>query len=285
MSARCSTAATDTYRRVGPVTLRTLLLWLAALLCLPAMAHAQSFPKLTGRIVDQAKLLDPARTQRLDEKLAALEQASGRQVVIVTLSDLQGYEIADYGYRLGRAWGIGAKGKNDGALLIVAPKERKVRIEVGYGLEGILTDAMSSLIINDAIVPKFKAGDFPGGIEAGVDQISALLKLPPEEAKARAAAVAAQAAKVQKGDGNIGGAVLVIIFIVFFIVLPMIRRSGGGRRFGGSALPVILWGPTLGGGGGDGWGSGFGGGGGGGGGGGFSGGGGSFGGGGASGGW
>lgn len=280
MSARCSTAI-DMRSRVALVTFRTLLLWLAALLCLPAMAHAQSFPKLTGRIVDQAKLLDPARTQRLDEKLTALEQASGRQVVVVTLPDLQGYEIADYGYRLGRAWGIGAKGKNDGALLIVAPKERKVRIEVGYGLEGILTDAMSSLIINNAIVPKFKAGDFPGGIEAGVDELSALLKLPPDEAKARAAAAAAQAAKAQDGDSNIGGAVLVILFISFFIILPMIRRSGGGRRFGGSALPVILWGPTLGGGGGWGGGSGFGGGGGGG----FSSGGGSFGGGGASGGW
>ncbi|HTH29558.1 MAG TPA: TPM domain-containing protein, partial [Sphingobium sp.] len=154
--------------------LRHFLFWLA-LLCLPALAQAQSFPPLTGRVVDAANLIDPAREQALTHKLAALEQESGRQLAVVTLPDLQGYEIADYGYRLGRAWGIGTKEKNDGALLIVAPNERRVRIEVGYGLEGILTDAMSALIINNAIVPRFKAGDYPGGIEAGVNEMIALL--------------------------------------------------------------------------------------------------------------
>lgn len=260
--------------------LRRLLFWLA-LLCLPALAHAQSFPKLTGRVVDGANLLDPAQEQALTQKLAALEQDSGRQLAVVTLPDLQGYEIADYGYRLGRAWGIGTREKNDGALLIVAPNERKVRIEVGYGLEGILTDAMSSLIINDAIVPRFKAGDFPGGVAAGVDEIAALLKLPPDEARARAAALAAKTQQSAKSS-DIGGAIFVILFVLFFIVLPMLRRSRGGRRFAGTALPVILWGPGMGGGR-SGWGSG--GGWGGGSGGGFSGGGGSFGGGGASGSW
>ncbi|HYV90028.1 MAG TPA: TPM domain-containing protein [Candidatus Polarisedimenticolia bacterium] len=266
------------------VTFRRLFFWLA-LLCLPAAAQAQSFPKLTGRVVDGANLLDPAQEQALDQKLAALEQGTGRQLAVVTLPDLQGYDISDYGYRLGRNWGIGTKEKNDGALLIIAPKERKVRIEVGYGLEGILTDAMSSLIINDAIVPRFKAGDFPGGIAAGVEEISALLKLPPDEARAHAAALAAKAKQGGKGS-DIGGAIFVLLFVLFFIVLPMARRTRGGRRFAGGALPVMLWGPGLGGGRSD-WGSdgGWGSGGGWGGGGGFSGGGGSFGGGGASGSW
>ena len=144
-----------------------MLALLLALLGLPA--HAQTFPQLTGRVVDAANILPPDVEARIDQKLAALEVQSRRQLVVTTLPSLEGYEISDYGYRLGRAWGIGAKDRNDGALLIVAPNERKLRIEVGYGLEGIVTDGLSSLIIQQQIVPKFKAGDMPGGIEAGTD--------------------------------------------------------------------------------------------------------------------
>ncbi|HEX7855964.1 MAG TPA: TPM domain-containing protein [Sphingobium sp.] len=274
------------------MALRPILLSLA-LLCLalvaPGMAGAQTFPKLTGRVVDDAHLLNPAQEQALDGKLAALEKDTGRQVVVATLPDLQGRDIADYGYRLGRAWGIGSKEKNDGALLIVAPNERRVRIEVGYGLEGVLTDATSTLIIANDITPHFKQGDFPGGINAGVDQIGALLKLTPEEAKARAATMEAQARKNQQEGGSFT-IVVVMGFIVLFMILRIFSRRSGGQAFRGGAggiPPVILWGPGIGGrddddrwGGGGGFG-GFGGGGGGG----FSGGGGSFGGGGASGGW
>ncbi|KEY97607.1 methanol dehydrogenase, partial [Sphingomonas sp. BHC-A] len=153
--------------------LRRLFLILALLVFMPAAgvtgiapsAQAQTFPKLTGRVVDDAALLSPQQEQALTDKLAALERQSGRQLVVATLPDLQGYDISDYGYRLGRAWGIGDKEKNEGALLIVAPNERKVRIEVGYGLEGIMTDALSSQIIRNAITPRFKAGDLPGGID------------------------------------------------------------------------------------------------------------------------
>ena len=102
----------------------------------------------------------------IDSKLAALEAKTTDQLVVVTLNSLQGYDIADYGYQLGRAWGIGQKGKNNGVLLIVAPNEHDVRIEVGYGLEGDLTDAVSRLIIENAILPRFRAGDYPGGIAA-----------------------------------------------------------------------------------------------------------------------
>src|SRR5690349_9249170 len=148
---------------------RPLALFIAGLLLAltgpfaPAPA-APTFPNLSGRVVDAANIIPPDVEARLDQKLAALETQSHRQLVVATLPDLQGYDIADYGYQLGRAWGIGSKQKNDGALLIVAPKERKLRIEVGYGLEGVLTDGMSSLIINQTILPKFKQGDMPGGI-------------------------------------------------------------------------------------------------------------------------
>ncbi|MFC3173941.1 TPM domain-containing protein [Novosphingobium bradum] len=261
------------------------LFWLTALALLaPLVAHAQpSFPQLTGRVVDAANVIPPDEEARLDQKLAALEAQSHRQLVIVTLADLQGYDIADYGYQLGRNWGIGEKDRNTGALLIVAPKERKVRIEVGYGLEGTLTDGLSSLIIQQQVVPRFKAGDLPGGIEAGADAIIQQLTLPPEEAQKIAAQANARAAAPRATGVDPGTVFFIIVFVLFF-VLPALRRGFGGRRYaGGSGLgPLIVFDALshMSRGSGDGWGGGgFGGGGG------FSGGGGSFGGGGSSGSW
>src|SRR5271170_693592 len=105
---------------------------------------------------------------------------------------LQGYEISDYGYQLGRAWGIGQKTLNNGILLIVAPTEHKVRIEVGYGLEPIVTDALSSVIIQTQMLPKFRSGDFNGGVEAGTDALVQQLSLETSEAEKRAAAAEKQ---------------------------------------------------------------------------------------------
>jgi len=267
---------------------KLLVLWFAVLALLaPLAARAKpTFPQLTGRVVDGANIIPADEKARLDQKLAALESQSRRQLVVVTLPDLQGYDIADYGYQLGRAWGLGDKQRNDGALLIVAPNERKVRIEVGYGLEGTLTDGLSALIIQQQIVPRFKAGDMAGGIEAGADAIVRQLTLPPDEAAKVAAAAQAQAqAAAQRGSGVDPGTVFFIIVFVLFFILPALRRGFGGRRYsGGGALgPLIVFdalshmnrGGGWGGGGG-GWGGG---------GGGFSGGGGSFGGGGSSGSW
>src|SRR6478752_10749698 len=143
---------------------------LFAVLCLitPATA-APTFPALTGRVVDDAHILSPSTTSDLTAKLAALESKTSRQLVIVTLPSLQGYEISDYGYQLGRAWGIGQKKLNNGVLFIVAPKEHATRIEVGYGLEPILTDALSSVILQEAVIPKFKQGDIKGGVVAGTN--------------------------------------------------------------------------------------------------------------------
>lgn len=264
-----------------------LALW--ALIANPALA--QDFPKLTGRVVDQADLLTPEQEAALTNKLAGLETQSNRQLVVATIKDLQGYEISDYGYRLGRTWAIGQDGKGEsekdnGVILIVAPNERRMRIEVGYGLEPVLTDGLSSSIIRNDITPFFKSGDFNGGINAGVDRIVTQLTLPPEQA-AKVAEEAALAEATSNGDGEAGFLVIFWLFVFLFFILPIIisiarggkkYRRGRDRHWGG---PVIIWG-----GGGSNWGSGSGGFGGGGfGGGGFSGGGGSFGGGGASGGW
>lgn len=237
-----------------------VLRWFFALLmlCAAAEGFAQPrFPALSGRVVDDASLLDAQAMQRLTQQLAQFESASGIQLVIVTLPDLQGYPIEDFGYQLGRAWGIGQKGKNNGVLLIVAQAERKVRIEVGYGLEGALTDALSANIIQAVIVPRFKTGNFEQGIEQGAIAIMQALQgeyqpqRPHKESPAR-------------------GGLLILLLMVMAV---MFLRGFGGGGPGGFNRGVLLPGGF-----GGGRGGGFGGGG-------FSGGGGGFGGGGASGDW
>jgi uncharacterized protein len=197
------------------------------------------------------------------------------------VNSLQDQEIEDYGYQLGRAWGIGQKENDNGALLIVAPNERKVRVEVGYGLEPILTDAFSSQVLRDDILPSFRDGDYQAGVVKGVDALIAQLSLDPAEAQARAQAAAAQQTDT-KAESIIPVVIIAAIFVFMFLIA---MRSGRGRR--SNVGSVLLWAASealrssgRGGGGWGGGGGGFGGGGGG-----FGGGGGSFGGGGASGGW
>jgi uncharacterized protein len=255
-----------------------------------APAAAQTFPKLSGRVVDEANLLSPAQEADLTSKSEALEAKTGRQFVVATVNSLEGHSIEDYGYKLGRTWAIGQKDKDDGVILLVAPNERKVRIETGYGATVFLTDAMSSIIIRNAILPRFKAMDMAGGIVEGADQIIKQMSLPPEEAQKNVAA----AEQTQQRRQHSGAGVLPAFFwlmIIAFVLLSMARRASG-RRYrrqrGGISPWVILWGLNElsrssrrgGWGGGGGWSGG-----GGGGFGGFSGGGGSFGGGGASGSW
>lgn len=243
------------------------MLTLAALT--PARASAPSerppFPALTGPVVDQAQLLPPSARARLAQRLAAYAKANGKQLVVVTLPTLNGYPIADYGYQLGRYWGIGQKGRDNGALLIVDVAEHRVRIEVGYGLEGRLTDAASSDIIRNIIVPYFRAGDYAAGITAGS---SAILQV-------MGGTIPAARADASPRHHPLSG-LLMLLAVYLFIALLRTPRGPGG-----SLWPALFLGFGLGGG--------FGGGAGGGGGRSddddFSGGGGSFGGGGASGGW
>lgn len=241
-----------------------LMLWLFAV-----SARAElTFPPLSGRVVDQAQMLEPSIRAQLSQQLQAHEQATGEQLVVVTLPDLQGTTIEDFGVQLGRHWGIGQKGKDNGALLIVAQQERRLRIEVGYGLEDRLTDAQSSVIINSVITPAFRKGAFADGIVAGVSAMLQVLGGDPLAEPQRAAGGRSGHESVPWGAG------MVILLIVFVLVVQGLGSGGGPRRGG------------RGGGFGGGLGGGFGGGGfGGGGGGGFGGGGGSFGGGGSSGGW
>jgi uncharacterized protein len=274
-----------------------------ALFC-ASPARAIDFPPLSGRVVDQADLLNPQQEAELTAKLEALQRATSRQLVVATVPSLHDLAIEDYGNQLGRAWRIGQAGANNGVVLIIAPNERKMRIEVGYGLEGIMTDALSSRIVRETITPRFRAGDYAGGINAGVDAIIAQLQAPPE-AQERAALAAQQAANQSQAERRRGGGssfpFFILIPLLFFIVIPLFGAGFAGRRYrrgvsiwgpgrgrGNSGLGWALMGMALGsmnrrGGGGGSWGGG-----GGsswGGGGGFSGGGGSFGGGGASGGW
>jgi uncharacterized protein len=259
-------------RLFGGMVLATLSLWL-----LPLMA-APVFPELTGRVVDDASLLTYPEEVAITADLKALEDKSSDQVVVVTLPSLQGYTIEDFGYQLGRHWGIGTSRFDNGVILLVAPNERKVRIEVGTGLEGTLTDALSKLIIENAILPRFREGDFAGGVKDGVRDIILVLTGDAAEVEQRGKAR-------QDADNPTIDWIIVILFLVIWLwiaysIWQSARHAARAGRSG--AGPILVPGPSWDGGSssGGGWSSG-----GGSSGGGFSGGGGSFGGGGASGGW
>ena len=231
----------------------------AVLILIAPAAAAPTFPALTGRVVDGADILSPATEGQLTQKLAGLEAKTSRQLVVVTLPSLQGYEISDYGYQLGRHWGIGQKKLNNGVLFIIAPKERATRIEVGYGLEPILTDALSSVIIQGQVLPHFRKNDFDGGISAGADALIEQLSLERSEAEARAAAAAQQ-----DGDDGIPDWLPMVLMLCIFGYMFYHSWAHPGQRGGGGGGPWMGGGGWGGGGGGGGWsGGGFGGGGGG----------------------
>jgi uncharacterized protein len=235
-----------------------LSLTIIALLLLTSGIQAQpKFPVLSAIVVDEAGMLQADAKSQLIEYLLGHQRVTGNQVVVVTVKDLQGYDIADYGYQLGRHWGIGQKGKDNGVLLIVAKTERKVRIEVGYGLEGDLTDAISANIVHGIILPEFKLGQFPKGIMLGAKSIVEALGGQYQMRKAP---------KKKSASSNSSALIFIII-----VLLNIGGGMFGGRRRG--IMPMFLPGSF----GGGRRSSGFGGG--------FSGGGGGFGGGGASGGW
>ncbi len=240
-----------------------------------AWAADPSYPALTGRIVDGAKLIAPEARQRIEAKIKAHEDKAGDQLVVATVPSLQGIGIEDFANGLFRFWKLGEKPRNNGVLFIVAPNERKVRIEVGYGLEGALTDALSKIIITTAVAPKFKTGDFAGGIEGGVDAILTILSGDAEEWQRRA---------LVRNDESSPAETLAVILVMVFIFILVVSFMRGLSQAGGAGRHRLRDGRWITlpqnsswGGGGGGWSSG--------GGGGFSGGGGSSGGGGASGDW
>ena len=240
------------------------------------------FPALTGRIVDDAGLLTPSDRAEVEAMLRQLEEKSTDQIAVLTTRSLQGYPIEDFGYQLGRAWQIGQKDKNNGIVVIVAPNERKIRIEVGRGLEPQMTDLMSRLIIDNVMLPAFRRGDFSGGIKAGVRDVRDVLLGDAAEVEARA-----RGAKKRTTGGDFNAdSIIFLLFVAFFLFVVFMqireaRRNPNQARYRRNDGNVIIipggwggsgsWPPSGGGGGG--------------GGGGWSGGGGDFGGGGASGSW
>jgi uncharacterized protein len=243
-------------------------------LCCATLAWAFDFPALSGRVVDQAGVMTAESRSDVDAKSKALEDKSGIQLVVATVKSLQGSDIETYANQLFRFWKLGEAKKNNGVLLLVAPTEHKVRIEVGYGLEGTLTDALSSVIISSAIVPRFKINDFSGGIERGVDGIISVLSGDSAEWQRK---VNVRSEASSGFDQLLPLIFFVVIFLVIFYLVWHANGPGGpgSRRYGG---PIFIPGGSWGSGGGGGFGGGFDGGG-------FSGGGGSSGGGGASGSW
>lgn len=153
--------------------------FLAALLCVlasaAAVAAAKNFPALTGCVVDQANIISPTERADLEGKLKALADKSSIQLVVASVSSLDGEAIEPYATKLFNTWGLGDAKKNNGVLFLIAPNEHKVRIEVGHGLEETLTNAKAKTIIVNAIVPRFRTGDFDGGVARGVDDIVATL--------------------------------------------------------------------------------------------------------------
>ena len=239
---------------------------LIALLLPIAVQADPPVPPLTGRVVDLAHLLDQGASERITAELASFERQKGIQLVVVTLPDLQGYTIEDWGLALGRGWQLGQKGKDNGAILLVAPKDRALRIEVGYGLEGDLPDATANDIIRRVIIPYFRSGQMAEGIEAGVQAIITDLG-----GKVEGGAAVAPPESQSSGDG-LPFAGVFFIFLLFIFIMNLRRRRGvwgGYYPYGGFGGGIGRGGGSSGG---------FSGGG-------FSGGGGSFGGGGASGRW
>jgi uncharacterized protein len=209
------------------MVLLVLALLVVAYSSRPAFA-APTFPALTGQIVDGAGILSADDKAAIDAELRALEGKSSDQLVVVTVPSLEGYEIEDYGYQLGRHWGIGQKDKNNGVLLIVAPNERKVRIEVGRGLEPVVTDLMSKIIIENAILPEFRRGNFGAGIRAGVRDLKDTLLGDAEAVKERARGL-------NSGDGPDWIGIIMIAFwiaVVIYIFYAQTQYAAQQQRLG-----------------------------------------------------
>ncbi|WP_447600580.1 TPM domain-containing protein [Nitrospira sp. Nam80] len=207
---------------------------LYGLLMLPPLAHALEVPPLTGRVVDLAQILSPPTAAQLSERLQAHEAKTTNQVAVLIVPSLEGEPLFDFSHRVATTWKLGQKGTDNGVLLLVAIKDRKVRIEVGYGLEGALTDARSAQIIRNEIVPRFRAGDYAGGVTAGVDAI-----LKTVEGTYQAPERPAGPAQL---DDRIGGVLFaVIIGVIIGLGLSRVHRFLGAAAGGGISFLAAPW--------------------------------------------
>jgi uncharacterized protein len=188
----------------------------------PAQSATENFPQLTGRVVDQANVIPQQSRDAVTTKLKDLESKSGIQLVVATVSSLDGQEIEPYANDLFRAWKLGEKAKNNGVLLLIAPKEHRARIEVGYGLEGTLTDALSKVIITNAMVPRLKTGDYGGAVERGVDDIITVLTTDSSDWQKRPELRADKRGQTDEFSSWIA---LIVIVIVVFLILRSPQRG------------------------------------------------------------
>jgi uncharacterized protein len=195
-----------------------------------SLGATPNFPTLSGRIVDEAGILSASDRAEIETTLKALDAKATDQLVVVTVRSLQGYPIEDYGYQLGRFWKIGQAGTNNGALLIIAPNDRKVRIEVGRGLEPILTDTMTRIIIDNAILPAFRRGDFPAGVKAGVQDLTSTLLGDAEGVKQRAKSL-----RKRSGDDIDKVELAFVLFWVAVFLFVMWKQNQQARQLPSSA--------------------------------------------------
>lgn len=224
--------------------MRILIAWLLALLAFAATpALAAMPPRPDGPILDQANIIPDAEEAALDARLKAYTETTGRAVMVVTLASLEGQDIDSFGSALGQEWGVGGQASDQGLILIVAPAERKVRIEAGYGLEEYLPDVLAARIIREIITPKFKAGDFAGGINDGINAITTQLDRTPADAKAVAEAAAAAARADGNNEASAGGVIFWIVLILAFMFLFGRGGRRRGRRYGsgGGLAPIIIF--------------------------------------------
>jgi uncharacterized protein len=235
-----------TIRRTSSLLARggwRLAIGIIALLYTALAVFAVNFPALTGRIVDQANIIPAETRSAIEPKLADLEAKSGIQLVVATVTSLEGQEVEPYANELFRSWKLGEKAKNNGVLLLVAPNERRVRIEVGYGLEGTLTDALSKVIITNAITPRFKAGDFSGGISRGVDDIITVLTTDASEWQKRPSLRLDNQQTTDPATWLLIAALIALVTLLIVspgfrwlflnLVLNILVSSGGSRSGGG----------------------------------------------------
>jgi uncharacterized protein len=190
-----------------------------------SFALALEVPPLRGRINDYAGMIQPDKARELEDRLSSFERETGHQIAVLTIPSLEGDPLEDFSIRVAENWKIGQKGFDNGAILLVAQKEHKLRIEVGYGLEGVLPDAIANRIINEIIVPRFRENDYSGGIEAGIESIFKIT---------RGEALPNSSQDRTRIKGNRPAAGLFIFAALIALIVGISRRTPLGGAFGGA---------------------------------------------------